>query len=177
MRYHTLSDFPGDAKRINQIERRAPKSSSLFSGGWDIFDVTNNVRPNVPSIRPKSPRRRIRHAALAGCPFKTDVPQNYTVSSTILLVLLFVLLLLLHRPHLSTYRILELLPPRTVQLVAQFTEVIHFTPAVTTPFTPSHINDKVPICLLVMETRVLPIVSTGTGGKTVDLSLRNEGSV
>jgi len=64
----------------------------------------------------------------------------------------FLLLLLLLRalPPLAD-AILELLPQTAVQPVAQLAEVVHLAPAVATPFAAGHVDEEVPLALLVVH--------------------------
>lgn len=84
------------------------------------------------------------------------------------------LFLLLEQP---TDPILELLPPRTIQMIAQLSIIVHFRPAIPTPFAAGHVDHKVTIALLVMNVLVVAFVTAGTGRKTVDHALRHKGEM
>ena len=79
--------------------------------------------------------------------------------------------------HRVANPILELLPRRPVELVAQFPVIVHFPPAISSPLASGHVDHKIPILLFVVDPRVLSIVSAGARGKAVDLPLRDEGRV
>lgn len=70
-------------------------------------------------------------------------------------------------------RILELLPPRPIQPITQFSIPIHLRPAIPAPITPRHIYQKIAMFLLVMNTQVRTIAACPRR-KGVYASLRHE---
>ncbi len=72
--------------------------------------------------------------------------------------------------------ILEPLPWVAIQLVAQFAIVVHFCPAIPSPFASCHVDHEIAILLMVVKSRVKVsiLTSAGTRWKGVDLSLRDE---
>ena len=99
-----------------------------------------------------------------------------------LLLFLFILVLFLGLLFSKAFppraqAILELLPPRSVQLVAQLAIVVHFTPTVSSPFTSGHVDHKIPVLFLVVESRIFAILTAGPGGEAVNHPLLNECSV
>ncbi len=74
---------------------------------------------------------------------------------------------------------LEALPRVAVQPVAKLTVVVHFAPAVTTPFAASHVDHEITVRLVVVETSVVGVgaVAAGSGREAVNHALRQEASV
>ncbi len=75
--------------------------------------------------------------------------------------------------------LLEQLPGVAVEPVAELTVVVHFAPAVTAPFTASHVDHEVTVRLVVVETRQVGTgaVAAGSGREAVNHALRQEASV
>lgn len=68
------------------------------------------------------------------------------------------------------YRFSEFFPPAPVQSITQFSEAVHLTPTVPSPFTPGHIDDEISFRLIVMYGAV--VLTTGSVGETAHLPLR-----
>ena len=67
--------------------------------------------------------------------------------------------------------ILEFLPGVAVERVAQLAIVVHFAPAISSPFASSHVDDKVAIALSVVDVGIFAVVATGARWEAVDLPL------
>jgi hypothetical protein len=91
-----------------------------------------------------------------------------------LAILLVVLLLFL---EVITEAIFELLPGVTVQPVAELAVVVHLGPAVATPFAACHVDQEIPVPFLVMDIRIVALISACTGWEAHDASLLNESHV
>ena len=70
--------------------------------------------------------------------------------------------------------LLEPLPQRAIQVIAQFPEIIHLTPTIASPLTPRHINHKIPFFLAVMNSSVVSIFRACPFGEAVDFALWDE---
>ena len=85
--------------------------------------------------------------------------------------------LLFGRPHgldFLAQTILEFFPWCSIQFVAEFTEVVHLAPAVSSPFAARHVDDEISICFPVMDLGIFPILGAGADGEGINLSLWNE---
>lgn len=77
----------------------------------------------------------------------------------------------------------QFLPCIPVQLIAQFPELIHLAPAVSAPFTASHVDQKVsigPVVVKPLIKEVLPhitLLATSREWEAVDLPLLDESHV
>lgn len=68
-------------------------------------------------------------------------------------------------------------PGVSVEVVAEFTEVVHLAPTVPAPFAARHVDHKVAIILVVVDARVHSVIRAGPVGEAVDLPLREERGV
>lgn len=73
------------------------------------------------------------------------------------------------------YAVFELLPWRTVEVVAQLSIVVDLAPAISPPFTSGHVHHEVPVALVVVDARI--VLPTGTRWKRICLPLVQEGRV
>ncbi len=73
--------------------------------------------------------------------------------------------------------ILELLPWRPVQPVAQFSEIVHLPPAISAPFASCHINDEIAVMFRIVYSWVLSIFTASAHWEAIDLSLWDESSM
>lgn len=70
--------------------------------------------------------------------------------------------------------LLEEFPGVAVEVIAQLAEVVHFAPAVSSPFASGHVDNKVSVLLVVVNALIVAIVGASPVRETVDHPLRNE---
>ena len=73
--------------------------------------------------------------------------------------------------------LLETLPPCAVQMVAQLPIVVHLSPAIASPLTPSHIDEEIPPLFIVMNVGIVSIVAACAGRKGINFPLWDESCV
>ena len=77
-------------------------------------------------------------------------------------------------PNDSHEVLLEALPPRAIEIVAQLAIVVHLAPAVPSPLTASHIDEEIPFFLIIMDIRIVSILATSTRRERIYFSLGDE---
>lgn len=80
-------------------------------------------------------------------------------------------------PDDSDKVLFESLPPRPIQVIAQLPEIVHLTPTIPAPLTARHINHKIPVLLVVVDSGIVSVFRTCSFGETVDFALRDESCV
>ena len=166
----------------NKMKRPAPKphtisklgTSSVYkansltaAASWNEFERAHNVhRPSYyrADAFPKAIPRSFKGFAVK---FEHEVLISLAGG-------LLLLSPLSHGFHSRTDSVLKFLPWRPVELVTELPIVVHLAPAISSPFTPCHIDDKVPIFLGVVDVGIRPVFATSPRRKAIDLPLRNE---
>src|ERR1700722_14851073 len=77
-------------------------------------------------------------------------------------------------PDYSHEILLEALPPRAIQIVAQLTIIVHLTPAISSPLTAGHIDEEIPLFLMIMDIGIVSIVAASAGREGIYFSLWDE---
>jgi hypothetical protein len=80
-------------------------------------------------------------------------------------------------PDDSDKVLFESLPPRPIQVIAQLSEIVHLTPTIPAPLTARHINHKIPVLLVVVDSGIVSVFRTCSFRETVDFALRDESCV
>lgn len=68
-------------------------------------------------------------------------------------------------------------PESFIQPLTQLSILVHLTPTVSAPFTPSHIDYEIAIVGAVMDLLTEPLVAARAWWETVDLALGDKGDV
>jgi len=71
----------------------------------------------------------------------------------------------------------EQLPVVAIQQIAQLSVVVHLAPAVAAPLAASHVDEKIALFLVVVDSGVDAVGFTGIRWEGIDLTLLNEGGV
>lgn len=71
--------------------------------------------------------------------------------------------------------LLEAFPQRPVEIIAQLAEVVHLAPTVAAPFATGHVDQEIPIFLVVVDARISALFGASACRETVDHALREEG--
>ena len=61
-------------------------------------------------------------------------------------------------PDYSHEVLLEFLPPRPIQVIAEFAVIVHLTPAISPPFTACHVDYEITPLLVVMDVCIIAIL-------------------
>jgi hypothetical protein len=132
----------------------------------------------IRSIADRSNEIQILQQVVSRCSCASFMSLYHDGSIFLLLVLLVLLVVLLvFALEVFTDAVFELLPRVAVQAVAELAVVVHLGPAVAAPFTARHVDQEIPVPLLVVDIGIVALFSACAGREAHDLSLLDECNV